>query len=348
MNNRREFLFGSAGLFGAIYGSSVSATVPALAEQSAPNMPGRNPWLADSVYPTSHFNPGATDSVLFRGPVHGRKLLPSDVKTVPTVITSNPAIKTIGSETIAFGSGAVGVQKLRLTGKQLEAGNFVPYPGFEADAEKATPDAIQEVLDKLDLAERARHETQIVKALSTMGMMGLNMQTGINGVYNLFDKDGYHYCVFGGTKVLKSFDGNDAAGELRVVAHKNVTEDSPPAVAKAVSRIIGLAMTYDGYLAVAAPGAAIILDRDLNVKSYVSFGDEAVDNSICIDDKGGVYVVTSKRMLRLAWTGEKLSTDEADGAWESPYESMDAQKAMAMGGNLTRLRDNADVDGVWR
>ncbi len=172
--------------------------------------------------------------------------------------------------------------------------------------------------------------------------------TGINGVYNLFDKDGYHYCVFGGTKVLKSFDGNDAAGELRVVAHKNVTEDSPPAVAKAVSRIIGLAMTYDGYLAVAAPGAAIILDRDLNVKSYVSFGDGAVDNSICIDDKGGVYVVTSKRMLRLAWTGEKLSTDEADGAWESPYESMDAQKAMAMGGNLTRLRDNADVDGVWR
>ena len=108
-------------------------------------------------------------------------------------------------------------------------------------------------------------------------------------------------------------------------------EDLPPDVAKSVTRIIGLAMTYDGYLAAAAPGAALILDRDLNVKSYVSFGDEAVDNSICIDDKGGVYVVTSKRMARLAWTGTKLSMDEKDGAWQSPYGSMDPVKALAMG-----------------
>ena len=120
-------------------------------------------------------------------------------------------------------------------------------------------------------------------------------------------------------------------GTLRIVASKNVVDDLPPDVAKSVSRIIGLAMTYDGYLAAAAPGAALVLDRDLNVKSFVPFGDEAVDNSICIDEKGGVYVVTSKRMLRLAWTGQKLSMDEADGAWQSPYELMDPAKAMAMG-----------------
>jgi hypothetical protein len=34
-----------------------------------------NPWLADSVYPTSHFNPGATDSLRFRP---GHFLLPLD------------------------------------------------------------------------------------------------------------------------------------------------------------------------------------------------------------------------------------------------------------------------------
>jgi hypothetical protein len=331
MNGRREFLLGCTTLIGTVVAAPVCVTVPALAQQRVPNMPPRNPWLADSVYPTSHFNPGATDSVLFRGPTNGRKLSPSDVKTVPTVITSNPAIKTVGEETVAFGSGAVGVQKLRLTGKALEAGNFVPYPGFEAEAAKATPEAIQSVLDNLDKAERARDETQIVKALGAMETMGLNLQTGINGVYNLFDKDGYHYCVFGGTKVLKSFDDNDPKANIRIIASKNLVDDLPPDVAKSVSRIIGLAMTYDGYLAAAAPGAAIILDRDLNVKSYVSFGDEAVDNSLCIDEKGGIYVVTSKRMLRLAWTGKKLSTDKADGAWESPYESMDPQKAMAMG-----------------
>jgi len=331
MLNRRAFLYSSAALAGFALTLSSQFRRQAYAAETAHNMPAANPWLADSVYPTSHFNPGATDSVLFPGPVHGRKLSFDDVKTVPTVITSNPALKTVGNATIAFASGAVGVQKLILTGKALEAGNFVAYPGFEADAAKATADAIQSVLDKLDSAERARDETQIVQALSTMGTMGLNLQTGINGVYNLFDKDGYHYCVFGGTKVLKCFDDNDPAADLRIIASKDVATDLPPDVAKSVTRIIGLGMTYDGYLAAAAPGAALVLDRDLNVKSYVGFGDEAVDNSICLDDKGGIYVVTSKRMLRLAWTGTELSTDDKDGAWESPYESMDPAKAMALG-----------------
>jgi hypothetical protein len=79
------------------------------------------------------------------------------------------------------------------------------------------------------------------------------------------------------------------------------------------------------------PHKILILDRAADLYAYVTFGGEAVDNSICIDDKGGIYVVTSKRMLRLAWTGKKLSTKEADGAWESPYEAMDPEKAMAMG-----------------
>ncbi len=329
MSNRRDVLIGLGSLLAC--STCLRPVLHAAIAQDLPTMPRRNPWLAESVYPTSHFNPGATDSVLFAGPVHGRKLKTEEVKTVPTVITSNPTLKKVGVQTIAFASGAVGVQKLRLTGKTMEAGNFVPYPGFEADAEMASNESIHAVLDKLDAASGARDESQIVAALATMGSMGLNIQTGINGVYNLFDKDGYHYCVYGGTKVLKSFDNNDPEADVRIVASKNLVEDLPADIAKSVSRIIGLAMTYDGYLAAAAPGAALILDRDLNVKSYVGFGDEAVDNSICIDDKGGVYVVTSKRMLRLAWTGEKLSTDTADGAWESPYESMDPKKAMALG-----------------
>lgn len=330
--SRREMLHTGASLVVVGAAGARTAIVPqALAQQPAPRMPARNPWLADGPYPTSHFNPGATDSVPFAGSVNGRKLGPNDVKTVPTVITSNPAIKKVGNETIAFASGAVGLMKLRLTGKAMEAGNFVPYPGFEADAAKASNANIQAVLEKLDIASRARDEGQIVQALVAMTSMGLNLQTGINGVYNLFDKDGYHYCVFGGTKVLKSFDDNDPKADLRIVATKNIVEDLPPEIARSVSRIMGLGMTYDGYLAAAAPGAALVLDRELNVKSFVSFGDEAVDNSICIDDKGGIYVVTSKRMLRLVWTGEKLSTSESDGAWETPYESMDPAKAMAMG-----------------
>ena len=44
---------------------------PAPGPPPLPNMPAANPWLADSVYPTSHFNPAATDSVPFGGLVRG-------------------------------------------------------------------------------------------------------------------------------------------------------------------------------------------------------------------------------------------------------------------------------------
>ena len=41
-----------------------------------------------------------------------------------------------------------------------------------------------------------------------MDRLGVNFETAINGVYNLFDRDGFHYCVYGGTKVLKNTDDN--------------------------------------------------------------------------------------------------------------------------------------------
>jgi hypothetical protein len=52
-------------------------------------------------------------------------------------------------------------------------------------------------------------------------------------------------------------------------------------------------MTYDGYHAAAAPGALVVLDRDLNVRDFVTFSVEAVDNSIAIDEQNGT---TSSRL----------------------------------------------------
>ena len=40
-----------------------------------------------------------------------------------------------------------------------------------------------------------------------------------------------------------------------------------------------------------------------------------------MDEKGGIYVVTNKRMHKLVWTGSRLSDAEANGAWSSPYDA---------------------------
>lgn len=304
----------------------------AAAEKKTPNMPAKNPWLTDSVYPTSHFNGGATDSVLFAGPTKGKKLTRGkDVKVVSNVMVSNPTIKKIGSDTVAFASGTLGIRKILLTGKACEEVAFTPYPGLEKEAEKADEKAVTALLAEVDAASRAKDDAKLLAAIGGIEKLGVNFETGINGVYNMFDKDGFHYCVYGGSKVLKSTDDNKVRGPIRVVKSVDVAKALPAETAKGVTRIIGLNMTYDGYIAAAAPGALVLLDRELNVKSFIAFKDEAVDNSIAIDEKNGIYVVTSRRMLKVVWDGKKLSTDEKDGAWESGYEWTPDEKALASG-----------------
>lgn len=332
MSTRREFLLTATSLLAAPVGTSVYLTDAVQAQPTAPNMPNRNPWLAEGVYPTSHFNPGATDSVLHAGPSKGKKLTrDQDVKVVSNVMVSNPALKKVGTDTIGFASGTLGVLKILLTGKALDVVSFMSYPGLEQWAEKADEKGVAALLAEVDSARRENDDAKLLAAIGGMDRVGVNFETGINGVYNLFDRDGFHYCVYGGTKVLKTTDDNVVRGPVRVVKSVDVAATMPPEAAKAVTRIIGLNMTYDGHIAAAAPGALVVLDRDLNVKSYITFADEAVDNSIAIDERNGIYVVTSRRMLKVVWNGQKLSTDEKEGAWESGYEWIPDAEALAAG-----------------
>ncbi len=162
---------------------------------------------------------------------------------------------------------------------------FTPYPGFEDQARQADETAVAAVLADVDAARRAKDDAKLLAAIAGLERLGVTRAAGINGVYNLFDKDGFHYCVYGGTKVLKTTDDNLVRGPVRVVTSVDVAAALPRKAAKTVSRIVGLAMTYDGYLAAAAPGALVVLDRELRVKSFVTFPGEAVDTGIAVDER---------------------------------------------------------------
>jgi hypothetical protein len=79
---------------------------------------------------------------------------------------------------------------------------------------------------------------------------------------------------------------------------------------------------------------------------------EAVDNSIALDETG-IYVVTSKRMIKAAWNGKKLSIDEKDGGWSAGYNNMDPKVAIAKGaisrgsGTIPALMGFADMKTSW-
>jgi len=296
-----------------------------------PNMPPRNPWLTDSVYPVSHMNPAATDAVAFAGPTGGGPLAHDQVQTVSVLFVSNPTVKKVGPDTVVLAPGTLGIQKILATGEAFEPVAFLPYPGFEARAHQTDEGAIAAVLADVNAARRAHNDAKLASVPGRLAKLGLDLSTGINGVYNLIDREGCHYCIYGGTNVLKTTDDNVARGPLRVVRSVNVVDSLPPDLARHVTRILGSAMTYDGFIVVAAPGALVVLDRNLTIRDGIALGGEKADNSIVVDERGGIYVVTSNRMIKAVWNGKRISTDPRDGAWESAYNTMSSAKAFLLG-----------------
>jgi hypothetical protein len=300
-------------------------------EPSLPNMPPRNSWLTDSVYPVSHMNPAATDAVPFPGPTGGKKLTRADVKAVPVLFVSNPTIKRVGEDVVVLAPGTLGIQKIIATGGAFELVSFLAYPGLEEQARRASHKAIAAALNEVDAAHRGGDDEKLAAAPELLARLGLDLDNAVNGAWNLIDKDGCHYCVFDGARILKTTDDDAARAPLRVVRTIRIADDVPRELARLATRIVGAAMTYDGFIAVAVPGGLVMLDRDLVVRASLAFDDETVESGIAVDERGGLYVVTSARVRRVVWDGHALSTDADDGAWESEYDTMSRGKARALG-----------------
>src|SRR4029079_13955478 len=94
------------------------------------------------------------------------------------------------------------------------------------------------------------------------------------------------------------------------------------------------AMTHAGDIAVAASGALLLVDRNLELKDALFFPGETVESGICADETG-IYMVTSRRMLKVVWTDTRLSHHEADGGWAAEYDVMTTDQASGLGSLTT-------------
>lgn len=311
----------------ALTAALMSTTVFA---QQAVNLPAKNPWLTDSVYPTSHHNPAQTDVSPIAGPSASKALGPRDVRIVPKVFVSNPVVTRIGEDRVIYAAGSTGISKILATGDMFEEVAYLPYPGFEALGSPSVSAGLAEQLTAVDAARRSYNDAGILAISPEISKLGFDFTTGANGVYNLVDRDGFHYSVYGGVNVMKVSGGTTAQAQLEIVKTFDITSALPAELAATVTRVLGVGMTYDGNIAVAAPGMVALLSRDLEMLGYVTFPGEFVDNSIAID-QNGIYVVSSENMYKVVWTGKKLSFDEADGGWISPYDTMDGETAVSLG-----------------
>jgi len=294
-------------------------------------LPARNPWLAAGPYPVSHHNPAQTDVSVVEGPTQGKRLEVSEAKSVPVVWCSAPIVKKVGDHTTVIAGTPHGLVKIDATGEAFDFVSFMPYPGIEADHSDVTPDDIARHRKGIDEKRRQRQDLRLLlRSAWMLWDLELNMRNGGSGAYGVIDRAGYHYTAYDSIRLVKSYDGNERRAPLTPVRHATVTDGLPEAEASGIDRILGLSMTYDGHLVAAAKGALFVFDRDLKRRDYLLLPGEHVENTIAMDERS-IYLVTSRYMRRVVWTGKRLSTDEADGAWTSAYDVMPEGEAIRRG-----------------
>jgi hypothetical protein len=279
----------------------------------------------------SHHDPAQSDVTVVDGPTKGRKLTRADARTVPVVWCSAPIVKKVGDHTTLIAGTPHGLAKIDATGEAFDLVSFMPYPGLEDEHADVTHEDITWHMQRIDEKRRKKQDWRLLfhSAYMLWGLE-LNRRNTGSGAYGVIDRDGYHYTFFDGTRLVKSFDDNERTGPLRPVRHVGVADGLPEEAASRITRILGISLTYDGHLAVAATGGLFLFDRDLERKAYILLPDEHVENSIALDEKR-IYLLTSKYMRGIAWDGERLSMDAADGAWISEYDVMPEGEAIGRG-----------------
>jgi len=298
-------------------------------------LPPGNPFLIqNSVYPTVHFDSAQTDTTKLPVWLGESTIEPSQVQWLPGLTTIGTVHRPYsGGEHAVFFSGGNRVGKIRITDGDFSMVDEVSIPGHEDETISTTE--IRGIAKQMQAAngDEKKYLKPLRKFLKKTGQSSATLS---NGVYTLMDRDGYYYAGWG-TTVYKVGDvrEGDVYSPIEIVRLFDIRDGLPQDQRGKISRIMGFAMTYDGHLAIAMPGIIAVMTRDFENMQYILLEGEAVDNGISVDDKDGIYCVTSKYMRKIIWDGKKLSDKEADGAWKSEYDYVPNPKALSRGSGNT-------------
>ncbi len=263
------------------------------------NEPPINPFLADSPWAMSHRNPYCQASSPYPGPDAPVNIFNSD---------SDYLLGQPGMITIAISA-------------PYPDGNRALWTSAPTKVVKIDPNGNNwEYVDKFD------------KSTITLDSLGtLSTEDGLTGAYTLLDRDNIFY-VPEYSKITAYGDAVD--GDVYSSIELKREYEIPDEYLRDPSeKIVGLTMTYDGFIVfVTDRGLLCAISRDFEDAHYFSFEEgEEISNSIACDEDGGIYVVTSKKIYRVQWSGSSLSTDEADGGWSADYETGEAGTGLRLG-----------------
>ena len=279
-------------------------------------MTPHNPFLApDSGKVSIHFDCACSDTTPHAAWLGTDEVSADRLRYLPgNLVNVGYAFKRYadGSEALLY-SGPTSVGKVRVDGGRFDPIDVLVYPGAEANY--ISPDDMRRALVEIDGAG-----SDEAKMLAPFRELLKKAGGSAGGMYTLLDRDGFYYLPQG-TRILKIADASPGVtSRLAIAAQVDLRDRLPEEYREKIGAILGTNITYDGYIAVAMPGLIGVTDREFKKFWYAALPGESVENGIAVDDAGGIYVVTSKQMRKVVWTGRALSTDEQDGAWAAPYD----------------------------
>ncbi len=151
---------------------------------------------------------------------------------------------------------------------------------------------------------------------------------GTVGAYSVIDQDGTFFVPHqSGIEAYTDQVAGDLDSPIATVDRLDFAEG------EIQGGIVGINMTYDGWIAFATKqGTVGVVSRDLKEYKLLSLEDGGtVSNSIAVDEDGGIYVVSSKKMHRVQWTGTEVTLDPALGAWSADYDVGEGQASGRLG-----------------
>lgn len=277
------------------------------------NTPATNPWLASDIYSITHFNSAQTDAFPYTVKNGFYDVNPDDCQAS----WSGPVnLMTIASTSSAYmwGVGSDRVSYIKVADGDFKKVAEAAMPGCDMRT--------KEGLEKLvaNYGSIPELETAVKDVLGAYPQFAI-----ANGNYVLCDRDNNIYVNAG--RILASYslvDKNDPAKGIKL----NGQIDMTPHIFGSFT-IVGVSMSYDGYLIVASQKGLVTVDRELSsvIDSYPLGDDQILTNSISNDENGGVYVASNSTvaggdglMQKVICKNGHFSNKESDGAWQARYD----------------------------
>lgn len=288
------------------------------------NTPKRNPYLAAEHYSITHFNSAQTDAFPYAVADGTFRVDPMQAEGG----WSGPVnLMTLSA---AVNGYMWGMSSDRVSYYRTSNGAFTKL------GEAGLPSGTMKTDEQLRiLTDKYENVSDLYNAI--VPFLGTNPMFAIaSGNYVLCDKDNHAYSNIG-TTIARYCLVDPKNPDAGIKLDKQFDVQGSVGGAKS---LVGVIMSYDGHLVVAYNKGIAIVDRNLTqiIDSYQLPADQVLSNSISIDEHNGIYLASNSNvengkglMQKIILKNGKLSTSEADGAWQSAYDGGPMAPSIKMG-----------------